>query len=421
MEITLLTLTKEKVKRWGRSVYMKIDQNRINNLSEYVQGIMNKENGKDLYSKYRNDIEQVTPQEVFEVFHLQIQKGVQPNEILVFLDKVINVFYKSLTGYSWKRPDKNSFIDTLIQENRGLVNKLDIIKEIIKEKDIQSRKEELLTRIRELQKFNHHYLKKENILFPFLEKKMKKFDGLAIMWALHDETRTLLKQVIEYLELEDCKEGEFNIAVGSLFFAMLGIVKKEELILFPAASEIIEENEWIEMKRQSLDYEFPFIEKPQPEIEEKQITENSSDLMVDLREGYQFKTETGVLNFDQILMIFNALPVDMTFVDENNKVKFFTRPKDRIFPRSPAIIGRDVEKCHPPQSVHIVNEIIDAFRAGEKDTAAFWINIKEKMILIQYFALRDAVGEYRGVLEVSQDITEITKLEGEKRLLHWER
>jgi DUF438 domain-containing protein len=110
----------------------------------------------------------------------------------------------------------------------------------------------------------------------------------------------------------------------------------------------------------------------------------------------------------------------MTFVDENNKVKFFTRPKDRIFPRSPAIIGRDVDKCHPPQSVHVVHEIIDSFRNGKKDHATFWINIKEKMILIQYFALRDSMGVYKGVLEVSQDITEIRALEGEKRLLHWE-
>ncbi|MDF2592350.1 MAG: putative sensor protein [Clostridia bacterium] len=400
---------------------MKTDQNRIHNLTEYVQGIMNNENGKELYLKYKVDLEQVTPQEVFEIFHSLLQKGSKPTEILVILDKVINVFYKSLIGYSWKRPEKNSFVDYLLQENRALISKLDTIKEIIKEKDFQVRKKELLPKIRELQHFNQHYLKKENILFPYLEKKMKKFDGLAIMWALHDETRTRLKKVIESLENEDCIEEEFNIELGNLFFAMHGLIKKEELILYPAASEIIDQNEWIEMQKQSLEYEFPFIKKPEQEMEEKDIAAGINEFIADFKEGYQFKTETGILGFEQILMIFNALPVDMTFVDENNKVKFFTRPKDRIFPRSPAIIGRDVDKCHPPQSVHVVHEIIEAFRNGKKDNATFWINIKGKMILIQYFALRDSMGVYKGVLEVSQDITEIRALEGEKRLLHWEK
>jgi DUF438 domain-containing protein len=309
----------------------------------------------------------------------------------------------------------------LMQENRAMLNKLDIIKEILKKKDFESDKEELILRISELLKFNHHYLKKENILFPFLEKKMIKFDGLAIMWALHDETRVQLKKVIECLEAEDCKEAELNVELGNLFFAMHGLVQKEELILFPTASEIINENEWKEMQKQSLEYEFPFIEKPEQGVEEKCMLSEKNEFIADFKEGYHLKTETGVLNLEQILMIFNALPVDMTFVDENNKVKFFTKPKDRIFPRSPAIIGRDVEKCHPPESVHMVYEIIDSFKTGMRDNATFWINVKGKMIMIQYFALRDSVGVYRGVLEVSQDITEIKKLQGERRLLHWEK
>ena len=135
----------------------------------------------------------------------------------------------------------------------------------------------------------------------------------------------------------------------------------------------------------------------------------------------KFITETGVLSFEEILMVFNTLPVDMTFVDENNKVNYFTRPKDRIFPRSPAIIGRDVQKCHPPESVHVVNEILDSFRSGKENSATFWIQMKDKKILIQYFALRNAGGEYRGTLEVSQDITGIIKLEGERRLLQFNK
>lgn len=400
---------------------MKIDQSRIRNLVEYVKGIMNKEDGKELYLRYKSDIEQVTPQEVFEIFYSLLQKDAEPKEILVFLDKVINVFYISLTNYSWKIPENNSFIGFLIQENHALIEKLEGIKEIIKDKDFEARKSELIPKVNELMDFRDHYLKKENILFPFLERKMEKFNGLAIMWALHDETRSLLKKVIECLESKECKQTELNIELGNLFFAMRGLVKKEELILFPAASEVIDESEWSEMLRQSLEYQFPFIQKPKQNSEVENIAGEKDEFIVDYKEGYQFKTDTGTLDFEQILMIFNALPVDLTFVDENNKVRFFTSPKDRIFPRSPAVIGRDVDKCHPPQSVHVVHKIIDAFKAGTQDDAKFWINMKGKTILIQYFALRDSMGKYKGVLEASQDISEIKELDGEKRLLHWEQ
>lgn len=117
--------------------------------------------------------------------------------------------------------------------------------------------------------------------------------------------------------------------------------------------------------------------------------------------------------------IFNILPVDITFVDENNKVRYFSNTKERTFPRSPAVIGRQVNNCHPPDSVHVVEDIVEAFRRGEEDNAKFWIQIKGKMIFIQYFALRDNEGNYKGVLEVNQDVTEIRALEGERRLLKW--
>lgn len=398
---------------------MKTDEKRVNNLVEYVRGLLRKENGKELYLKYRSDIEQVTPQEAFEIFYRLLQMGQAPGEILTYLDKVINVFYKSLAGYSWKRPEENSFLGLLMQENRALVARLEAIKTIIKEKDFHAGKEELTAKIRELMKFNGHYLKKENILFPFLEKKAKKFDGLAIMWALHDETRACLKKVIECLEAGECQETEFNAKIGNLFFAMYGLVQKEELILFPAASEIIGESEWNEMQKQSMEYDFPFVDKPGKGIVAQGIPGDMNELITAFKEDYQFRTETGMLNFQQMLMIFNALPVDLTFVDENNQVRFFTRPKDRIFPRSPAIIGRDVEKCHPPESIHVVRKIIEAFRAGEQDVASFWIQLNGKLILIQYFALRDPAGKYGGILEVSQDISGIKELEGERRLLHW--
>ena len=396
---------------------MKIDTVRVSSLLEYAQGVMKNENGRELYLKYRSDIEQVTPTETFEIFYRLLRKGMEPREILAFLGKIINVFYKSLAGYSWKRPEENSFMDFLMKENRGLTEKLEEIKQIIKEKGFQTGRGELTQKIRELQAFNGHYLKKENILFPFMEKKAEKFAGLAIMWELHDEARMRLVKVLACLEADACDETEFNSEIGALFFDLYGLVQKEELILFPAAAEIIDENEWTEMQRQSMEYEFPFIGKPEAEAGAKGKPDAVKEFAEGSKEGYWFRTETGQLSLEQALMIFNALPVDLTFVDEDDKVRFFTKPKDRIFPRSPAVIGRDVENCHPPHSVHVVRKIIEDFRSGTQDTAVFWIRLKEKMILIQYFALRDANGKYGGILEVSQDITGIKELEGEKRLL----
>lgn len=393
---------------------MNINQLRIEHLKEYVQGIMDQKDGKELYAKYKEEIEGVTPQEVFEIFYSQLQRGIEPTEVLGFLDKVINVFYKSLINYPWKRPELDSFIGHLLQENRALIERLDIIKELVKQGNLSANREELLNRVQELQRFNQHYLKKENILFPYLERKMEKFNGLAIMWALHDEVRGQLKKVIECLSEENCEEKQFNMEIGNLFFGMHGLIKKEELILFPAASEVIEEREWQEMQKQSLEYEFPFIEKP------KEAALKWQDAAQDLGQGCIFKTETGDVSLEEFLMIFNTMPVDVTFVDENNKVRYYSDPRDRIFPRSPAIIGRSVEKCHPPQSVHVVNKIVETFRAGSKDSATFWIDLKGRKILIQYFALRDSKGTYKGVLEVSQDISEIIKLQGERRLLNWE-
>ncbi len=382
---------------------------KVINLIEYVKGLQLKLDGKELYNKYKEDIENVKPQEVFEIFFSLIDEGCTPEEILVFLDKVINAFYKSLLNYGWEKPKNDDFLLDLLNENEALVKKTDEIKIIMKEINLELKKEKLLPKIKELLEFNDHYLKKENILFPYMEKAMTKFQGLSIMWALHDLVRKEIKNTIEILKDVNSDEQRVNISIANLFFGILGIKKKEELILFPSAIEVLSEDDWYEMHKQSLEYEFPFIIKHKNILEEK----------VDIFENSKFKTETGELNFDEIQMIFNALPVDMTFVDENNKVRYFTRPKDRIFPRSPAVIGRDVKNCHPPQSVHVVEEIIKSFKNKEENTAKFWINVKGKLILIQYFALRDNDGNYKGVLEVSQDITEIKELSGERRLLKW--
>jgi hypothetical protein len=386
-------------------------EGKIDRLKEYIRRLNKKEDGRRLYLEYRDDITTVQPQDAFQIFHGLLEDGMTEKEILTFLDKIINVFHESLTSHRWRRPENDNFLTDLELENEALRKRTDHIKTIVKEPTSQMRRDKLIPLIEELKDFYPHYTKKENILFPYLEKKLPRFEGLTIMWALHDMVKEQVDNALEKLRGPESDDHEVNVAIAELFFGILGIVKKEEIILFPSACEVLTEEEWHQMHRQSYEYSFPFIEK---EWEEDHM-EEEGPAVADGR----FRTETGELSFDQIKLIFDSLPVDMTFVDENNKVRFFTRPKDRIFPRSPAIIGRDVNKCHPPDSVHVVEEIVDAFRRGDRDNASFWIRIRDKMILIQYFAMRNDKGEYRGVLEVSQDITEIKALEGEKRLLEW--
>lgn len=386
---------------------------KVGRLIEYVKGLRDGSDGRELYARYRDDIERVEPQEVFEIFKSLLDQGDYPKDILLFLDKVINAFYVSLVNYKWEYPTNDNFLKDMLLENQALVEKTDEIKTLMKEDNVKIKKEKILQKVDDLERFNVHYLKKENILFPYMEKKAEKFEGLSIMWSLHDAVRAQIKHAQSVLGDDGSSDKEVNTAIANLFFGILGVKKKEELILFPAASRILDESDWYNMHRQSFEYMSPFAGKTEKNNFD---VENNGDGFIN---GI-FKTETGELTFEELLMMFSSLPVDLTFVDEYNKVKFFTKPKDRIFPRSAAIIGRNVKNCHPPESVHVVEEIVESFRSGRENTAKFWIDLKGKMILIQYFALKDSMGNYKGVLEVSQDITEIKSLNGERRLLKWE-
>lgn len=159
----------------------------------------------------------------------------------------------------------------------------------------------------------------------------------------------------------------------------------------------------------SLEIGFPYVLP-------KEVKHSPNKVFAD---GTKINLGTGLIDAEQIINIFNHLPVDITFVDENDIVRFFSTPKKRIFPRTKAIIGRDVHNCHPKESVHVVEEIVSSFKSGEKDEASFWINFKAEKILIQYFALRDEKGQYKGVIEVTQEISGIQQLDGERRLLDW--
>jgi uncharacterized protein len=196
---------------------------------------------------------------------------------------------------------------------------------------------------------------------------------------------------------------------------MYGMIAKEELVIYPVAMETLTSIDWNKIHDQSFDIGFSFITPPKIDDSTSKVSDNEDKFPETF-----FQTQTGGLNQQQLEVILNTVPFDLSFIDENDEVRYFSNPKDRFFPRSPAIIGRKVQNCHPPESVHVVEKILDSFKAGTKDEASFHIQMKERFILIRYYAIRDENRKYLGTLEAGQDITEIKELKGEKRLLDWE-
>ncbi len=396
----------------------KFDEKRIIDLLFFSKGIMMGENGKDLMEQYKDAIDNVTPFDVIELENRQMNNRISTSDIKKSIGKILNAFYTSLSNYKWEKPAEGTFLYYLMLENRALEEKLNTIKQILKKYHTEESftypklRQKLIPLFLEIIDFDEHYIKKENILFPYIEKYWDNYNPVKVMWSLHDDIRNSLKEIILILENPGRIWDQLNIEIGRFFFLTFGMIIKEERIIYPVAIETIPEKDWKKMHLQSFDLPFIFIETPKkPEII--------------IKEGLwhkecTFKTDSGEVSLDQLELIFGNLTVEMTMIDENDKVVFFSESESRIFPRSSAIIGRDVQNCHPPESVHIVNEIISAFKKGTKQKAEFWFNFKDKLIFTSYYALHDKSGSYKGILEVSQDITRFKNLEGERKLLNWD-
>lgn len=194
---------------------------------------------------------------------------------------------------------------------------------------------------------------------------------------------------------------------------------KESKILFPDSVERLNDADWVSIQSQEEEIGYYFI-KPKmdwaPTTSQEPPSQQPLNAVGNNGKNTLISLITGALSGTQLNLMLQNLPIDITFVDENDRVRFFSETKDRVFPRSPAIIGRKVQNCHPPQSLDRVQQIIDDFRSGKSDESEFWIQMQGKFVHIQYFAMRDEDGAYRGTLEVTQDITHIRTLEGEKRL-----
>lgn len=389
---------------------------RLANLVDFARRLINGEDGRGLIQEHEDVLSTVTPAETMQVLDSLLVSGVPLETVKTNVGKILNVFFKSLNAYRWEKPGEGHFLHYLMLENREAekiltevksINKVILKKDSIRDQSLISRLKSLMIRLKE---YELHYLKKENILFPHIERVFPEYRCLQIMWSFHDDFRHALKRINLILEAENPDYDLLNKETGKLFFVVLPVIFREEQILFPVAIKAIPRNSWDEMMTQSYEQGWCYVQPP--DVYRKKVKLSGEGML---------NPGSGNLTPEQIRLLFNSLPVDITFIDENDEVKFFSESKERIFPRSASIIGRKVQNCHPPQSVHTVNEIIAAFRNGTEDHADFWIHIKERLIFIRYFAVRNENREYRGTLEVSQDITEARELTGERRLLNWPR
>jgi DUF438 domain-containing protein len=270
----------------------------------------------------------------------------------------------------------------------------------------------------ELMDIDKHYQRKEHALFSCLERH-----GITgpskVMWAKHDDVRNLLKRLGQCIQLESASIDEWKARLLDFANAALSAVQemiyKEENILLPMSLQTLSEDEWAEIWSVSPKYGWCIVEPQQGYKPPLSVTRES----INIPSSGGLMLPTGNITLEQLVAIFSTLPVDLTFVDADDRVAFFTEGPDRIFARSKAIIGRKVQHCHPPRSVEIVDQILSDFRAGRQNVADFWINFHEKLVHVRYFAVRNADGTYLGTLELTQDLTPLRALEGERRLLQY--
>jgi DUF438 domain-containing protein len=399
----------------------KIDKKKT--LKEVMKQLHAGASPQEVKETFKQVLEGISPAEIAIIEQELVKEGMTREEIQKLCDVHMAVFREQLEKQKFNIPADHP-ISILMEEHKimlQIAEKLNTVTNKIQQiSDISYIGEEIhdLEHIAvDFLDAEKHYLREENVLFPSLEKH-----GIteppAIMWMEHNQIREKKKQLNQLIEnynstsfqnfkkqLSENAES-LNKLLPSHFF-------KENSILFPAALRVITDEEWKEIRNEFDEIGYCCFTPPHliapPQKEEKAVTAPEGIL--------QF--ETGTLSKEELEALLDSLPVDITFVDKEDAVKYFSKAEKRVFVRTKAIIGRKVQLCHPQKSVHIVNKIVESFKKDKKDVAEFWIPMNNRLIYIRYFAVRDKNGKYLGTMEVTQDITDIKKIEGEKRLLDW--
>ncbi|PKM50469.1 MAG: PAS domain S-box protein [Firmicutes bacterium HGW-Firmicutes-7] len=369
-------------------------------------------------------IQGVSPTEISEMEQALINEGMPVEEIQRLCDVHAEVFKGSIEEiHRTKRPEDvpGHPVNTFYIENRELENlmhdKLQINLEEFSKNDSQDNVFKLIEDLNLLWDIHKHYLRKENLLFPYMEKY-----GITappkVMWGVDDEIRGEIKEIKTFLYKYEGNKEQVTQKVKEVIKRINDMIFKEENILFPMVVDTLSEDEWKTIEEDSDEFGYCLthpITKWKPitsdVVQEEEIRSTKAS------DTGHIKFATGILTTEEISAMLNTLPLDVTFVDKDGLVKFFSSGKERIFPRTKSIIGREVSNCHPPASVHIVEKIVEDLKTGAKDHEDFWIKMGDKFVYIRYFAVRNEEGEFLGTLEVTQNINPIQALEGEKRLM----
>ena len=388
-------------------------------LKGIIRDLHKGEDMEGLKRRFLELIQDVSPSEIANMEQKLIEEGMPESEVKRLCDVHVAIFRESLEKQEIPDVPVGHPVHTYMQENRAAKEIMDKIDELLteigtppNEESFESSQKDLVNLVDRLSNIDLHYLRKENQLFPLLEAH--NISGPSqVMWAIHDDIRALVRKAQN--QLSQMKSSETLATLKGLLTAIRDMIYKEEHILYLMSLETLTESDWRKVKQGEEEIGYAWIK---PDGEWPPPAEMGEERGV---ETERINLDTGYLSRDLINLMLTHLPVDLTLVDENDRVAYYSQGKERIFPRSPGIIGREVQRCHPPKSVHIVNKILDEFKAGKKDMAEFWIQVDGKFIYIRYLALRSPDGAYKGCLEVSQDITEIRQLVGERRLLDWEQ
>jgi len=339
---------------------------RVAHLLELFQLVIKGELNAERVAEFQATIDLTTPADIIAVVDQLVPLPIPMPALKKGINKALNLFGKVLSRFPAETPAPGSFLDALIRNNHQTDLKLKAIRPLLSQFNTkpneQSIKQELEAKLLDLSRIDLYYQIKENVLFPLIEKHLPDYRCLSVMWSFHDDIRRNLKQAIGLLKSEKPDLKIFNRLAGDLFFNIYAIRFREEHILFPVIADLVPENELNELIPESLEIGFPFIPNPSPTTTARG---NFNQVQGEIN------LQTGFLLPEQIRLIFNHLPVDITYVDENNQVKFFSTPEKRIFRRTNSMIGRDVKNCHPHESVQVVGQIVEAFRNGEKSKASF--------------------------------------------------
>lgn len=393
------------------------DAERVAALKAIIEDLHDGAPMDELKARFAELLQDVDATEIATMEQQLIAEGMPETEVKRMCDVHVEVLKGALEEHDAVDAPAGHPIHTFQAENEALevvAKDMRLLLDGLGDAGLESSRDAVAAALGKLGAVELHYQRKENQLFPFLERK-----GVTappqVMWAIHDDVRAMLKDT--HVALKENDASTLREKGTGLVETILDMAYKEEKVLFPMTFELLSEGEWAEIRRGEADIGYalvtPAAEWPTDETPTNEACDEPSKGLPGLA------LDTGLLTLDQINLLLKHLPVDVTFVDENDEVRYFTDSPHRIFPRSPGIIGRKVQLCHPAKSVHVVEQIVTAFRTGEKDVAEFWLELGGRFVHIRYFAVRDAGGEYKGTVEVSQDVTDIRTLEGQRRLLDW--